>query len=55
VSGRPTNPQRKDMGSGTPIPQRLRAAYDSVRVQLVTQLEPHGSPHTAPTVAARDD
>ena len=54
VSGRPTNPQRKDMGSGTPIPQRLRAAYDSVRVQLVTQLEPHGSPHTAPTVAARD-
>ena len=55
VAGRPTNPQRKDMGSGTPIPQRLRAAYDSVRVQLVTQLEPHGSPHTAPTVAARDD
>jgi len=55
VNGRPTNPQRKDMGSGTPVPQTLRAAYDSVRLQLVTQLEPHGSPPVAPTVAARDD
>jgi len=55
VNGRPTNPQRKDMGSGTPVPPTLRAAYDSVRLQLVTQLEPHGPPHVAPTVAARDD
>jgi len=55
VNGRPTNPQRKDMGSGTPVPRTLRAAYDSVRLQLVTQLEPHGAPHIAPTVAARDD
>ena len=55
VNGRPTNPQRKDMGSGTPVPRTLWAAYDSVRLQLVTQLEPHGPPHVAPTVAARDD
>ncbi len=55
VNGRPTNPQRKDMGSGTPVPRTLRPAYDSVRLQLLTQLEPHGPPHVDPTVAARDD
>ena len=55
VSGRPTNPQRKDMGSGTPVPKSLRAAYDSARAQLAAQLEAHGASRAAPTVAARDD
>src|SRR5439155_1016956 len=40
---------------GTPVPRTLRPAYDSVRLQLLTQLEPHGPPHVDPTVAARDD
>jgi murein DD-endopeptidase MepM/ murein hydrolase activator NlpD len=55
VNGRPTNPQRKDMGTGTPVPKNLRAAYDSARVQLIGQLEPPGPPHSTPSVAARDD
>jgi len=55
VGGRPTNPQRKDMGSGTPVPKSLRVAYDSVRAQLVAQLEARGASRAAPTVAARDD
>jgi murein DD-endopeptidase MepM/ murein hydrolase activator NlpD len=55
VNGRPTNPQRKDMGAGTPVPKALRAAYDSTRAQLAGQLEPPAPPHSTPSVAARDD
>jgi murein DD-endopeptidase MepM/ murein hydrolase activator NlpD len=40
VNGRPTNPQRKDMGAGTPVPKRLQAEYATVRDHLLTQLEP---------------
>ena len=47
-----TNPQGRDMGAGTPVPQSLRAAYDSVRVRLQAELEP--ATHHA-TVAARVD
>jgi murein DD-endopeptidase MepM/ murein hydrolase activator NlpD len=53
VNGRPTNPQRKDMGAGTPVPRPLAAAYDAVRDQLLGQLEPKGPPVPA-VVAARD-
>ena len=52
VNGRATNPQGRDMGAGTPVPQSLRAAYDSVRVRLQAELEP--ATHHA-TVAARVD
>ena len=66
VDGRATNPQRKDMGSGTPVPQSLVASYGTVRDGLRVQLEPprpprlpaplpKGQPHTASSVAARDD
>ncbi len=60
VNGRPTNPRRNDMGSGTPVPQRLAAAYDAVRDVLRAQLEPKGPAApaapavTAVTAAARD-
>src|SRR5881296_271001 len=58
VNGRATNPQRQDMGAGTPIPLRARVAYDSTRVALLVQLEPapHAAPAAvpAPPVAARD-
>ena len=40
VNGRPTNPQRKDAGAGEPIPANLKAAFDSVRTQLLAQLQP---------------
>src|SRR5881296_4667588 len=58
VNGRPTNPQRKDMGAGTPVPRSLGAAYGTVRDGLLVQLEPapHAAPAAvpAPPVAARD-
>jgi len=53
VNGRATNPQRKDMGVGTPVPTRLRPAYDAARDGLLLLLEPKGP--RAPAVAARDD
>jgi murein DD-endopeptidase MepM/ murein hydrolase activator NlpD len=52
VNGRATNPQRKDMGAGTPVPKELRAAYDAVRAQLQGELAPVPS-HAS--VAARVD
>ncbi len=52
VNGRATNPQRKDMGAGTPVPKELRAAYDAVRAQLQAELAPVPS-HAS--VAARVD
>jgi len=52
VSGRPVNPQRKDMGAGTPVPRELRAAYDSVRLHLQTELEHHPA---SPSDVARSD
>jgi murein DD-endopeptidase MepM/ murein hydrolase activator NlpD len=58
VNGHPTNPRRKDMGAGTPIPHNLRASYDSARAHLSAELEPSVNPihpPTGPTVAARDD
>jgi murein DD-endopeptidase MepM/ murein hydrolase activator NlpD len=56
VNGRPTNPRRKDMGTGTPVPKDLRSAYDSARAHLSAELEPPARrTRTAPTVAARDD
>src|SRR5438309_911833 len=53
VNGRPTNPRRKDMGAGTPVPKSLDAAYGAVREALRAQLEPNGPP--APAVAAARD
>ncbi|HVH69458.1 MAG TPA: M23 family metallopeptidase [Gemmatimonadales bacterium] len=59
VNGHPTNPQRKDMGAGTPVPRPLVATYNAVRDRLLTQLEPKApaaTPSPAPStpVAARD-
>ena len=55
VNGRPTNPQRKDMGAGTPVPKRLQAEYAVARDRLLTQLEPKTSLPVAPAVAAARD
>src|SRR5207247_2574173 len=53
VNSRPTNPQRKDMGAGTPIPKALETAYDAVRDALLAQLERKNPP--SPAVAAARD
>jgi murein DD-endopeptidase MepM/ murein hydrolase activator NlpD len=56
VNGRPTNPQRKD--AGVPVPAKLKAAFDSVRTQLLGELEPTNLTTAAPALdaaAARDD
>ncbi|HYT04401.1 MAG TPA: M23 family metallopeptidase [Gemmatimonadales bacterium] len=55
VNGRPTNPQRKDMGAGAPVPPPLEAAYRAVRDGLRVQLEPKGPSATAAAVAAARD
>jgi murein DD-endopeptidase MepM/ murein hydrolase activator NlpD len=58
VNGRPTNPRRKDFGAGEPVPAKLKAAFDSVRVQLFAELEPTNVPAATPALgaaAARDD
>ncbi len=51
VSGRATNPQRKDMGAGTPVPKSLEAAYALERAGLLAQLEPRAMPAPAATAA----
>jgi murein DD-endopeptidase MepM/ murein hydrolase activator NlpD len=51
VNGRPTNPQRKDMGAGTPVPRDLRPAFDAVRAELQAQLDRR----PAASVVARSD
>ncbi|MGE5801221.1 MAG: M23 family metallopeptidase [Gemmatimonadota bacterium] len=57
VNGRPTNPQRKDFGAGAPVAGRSKAAFDSVRVQLLAELEPTDVSPATPVfgAAARDD
>ena len=53
VNGRPTNPQRKDAGAGEPIPSNLKAAFDSVRVQLLAELQPPAHvPAATPSLGA---
>lgn len=54
VNGRPTNPQRKDAGSGTPVPTRYRRHFDQVRMALLAELEPPEPPQSPPA-SARDD
>ena len=54
VNGRPMNPQRKDMGSGTPVPKALETAYDAARDALLAQLERKTPPVPVVAAAARD-
>lgn len=58
VNGRPTNPQRKDFGAGEPVPKTLKAAFDSVRTQLLAELAPTDVSPATPALgaaAARED
>ena len=56
VNGRPTNPRRKDMGVGTPVPKSLAGAFDAARDGLLGLLEPKAQslPTARPITAARD-
>ena len=40
VNGQATNPNRKDMGAGTPLPKSLIASFNAVRTTLLSLLEP---------------
>ena len=51
VNGHATNPQRKDMGAGTPVPKALRSQFEAARVALLTLLEP---PSVASAASAGD-
>src|SRR5438477_1035460 len=60
VNGRPTNPQRKDAGAGEPVPSKLKSAFDTVRAQLLAELEPALGQPAGPALGsvagpARDD
>jgi murein DD-endopeptidase MepM/ murein hydrolase activator NlpD len=58
VNGRPTNPQRKDFGAGEPVAKAQQAAFDSLRVELLAELEPTGVSPATPAMgsaAARED
>jgi murein DD-endopeptidase MepM/ murein hydrolase activator NlpD len=48
VNGRPTNPLRKDAGPVQEIPNRLKAAFDSLRTERLAQLESRPVPSTVP-------
>lgn len=50
VNGRATNPQRKDMGAGTPIPSAVKASYDTARAGLLAHLEPSSSTPARPVM-----
>ena len=53
VNGRPTNPRRKDMSAGKPVPTELAGVYAVVRDEQRLQLEPK-LPIAPPITAARD-
>ncbi len=40
VNGRATNPQRRDAGSGDPVPSLHRTRFDEVRLAMLAALEP---------------
>jgi len=54
VNGRPTNPRRKDMGVGAPVPKSQAGAFDAARDGLLGLLEPKALPTARPITAARD-
>jgi murein DD-endopeptidase MepM/ murein hydrolase activator NlpD len=53
VSGRATNPERRDAGSGEPVPSLHRARFDATRQALIAALEP--PPATASGTFVRVD
>ncbi len=59
VNGRATNPRRKDVAAGDPVPSKLKPAFDAMRAQLLAELEPTGLPAATPALgaaaAARED
>lgn len=57
VNGRATNPQRKDAGPVQAVPSKLKPVFDTLRTQLLAELEPpRAVPSTrAGAVAARVD
>jgi murein DD-endopeptidase MepM/ murein hydrolase activator NlpD len=44
VNGRATNPQRKDAGPVQAVPSKLKPMFDTLRTQLLAELEPRQAP-----------
>jgi YD repeat-containing protein len=60
VNGHPTNPQRKDVGTGSSVPNALRSAYDAARARLQSELDATAAAipiatHSAQTGSAPND
>jgi murein DD-endopeptidase MepM/ murein hydrolase activator NlpD len=50
VNGRATNPQRKDAGPVQSVPSKLKRVFDTLRTQLLAELEP---PRAVPPASPR--
>jgi murein DD-endopeptidase MepM/ murein hydrolase activator NlpD len=51
VNGRATNPQRKDAGPVQAVPSTLKPEFDSLRSQLLAELEPRPAASPSPRAA----
>jgi len=51
VNGRATNPQRKDAGPVQAVPSKLKPEFDSLRSQLLAELEPRPAASPSPRAA----
>jgi len=51
VNGRATNPQRKDAGPVQAVPSNLKPQFETLRTQLLAELEPSPPPRTGAAAA----
>ena len=51
VNGRATNPQRKDAGPVQAVPSKLKPDFESLRTQLLAELEPRPAASPSPRAA----
>ena len=51
VNGRATNPQRKDAGPVQAVPSKLKPEFESLRAQLLAELEPRPAASPSPRAA----
>ena len=51
VNGRATNPQRKDAGPVQAVPSKLKPQFETLRTQLLAELEPSPPPRTGAAAA----
>jgi len=52
VNGRATNPQRKDAGPVQAVPSKLKPLFETMRTQLLAELEPRPAVSPSPRAGA---